>query len=462
MTENTGPKKKSKKWIIIVAVAVVVIAAVLIYLFFGPSAESGPKIYVMSVGEITGSGLLTTESRFSGVVESQETKDIKIEQGREVDEIFVEVGDIVAVGDKLFSYTTSDIEQKMRQASIEIEGMRNTINSDRSEIAVLEQEKASAPAEAQLEYTLQIQSLLAGISQTEYSIKTKQVEYDQLKKSYENSVVTAPLAGSIQSINADGSTDPYSGSELPFMVIMKGGDFLIKGTVSEMNVHSLMQGMRVIVRSRINEEQLWGGTIASIDTSQQQESNNSGMYYSGMDSGNSASKYSFYVELDSILGLMIGQHVTIELDLGQGSQNTGLWLSSYYILDLDSNPYVWADNGRDKIEKRHLTLGGYNEELDSYEILEGLTVDDYIAYPEESISAGMATTREFEIPEDPGLVDPGFEDPGMVDPGLMEPGEIDPGVDDGMPEPGGGEDVTTDDGAVIGGADGPAIAIPVG
>ena len=45
---------------------------------------------------------------------------------------------------------------------------------------------------------------------------------------------------------------------------------------------------------------------------------------------------------------MLGQHVYVELNLGQNEKKAGIWLEEYYICDADSNPYVWADNGRGK------------------------------------------------------------------------------------------------------------------
>jgi len=401
MQENSVKSKNKKKTLIIIIAAVffVLVAAVLSWLFFFSAGSNEPAVFVASVGEITGSGFMSAANRFSGVIESEETLDVKIEQGREVDEVFVAVGDIIEVGDKLFSYTTSDIERRMRQAGIEIEGMYNSINNSRTEIAVLEAEKAVAPAENQIDYTLQIQSLLAGISQTEYSIKTKQVEYEQLQKSFDNSVVTASLSGIIQSINDPDEYDPYTGSTLPFMVILKGGDMLVRGTVSEMNVFSLMPGMRVIIRSRIDEMQMWGGTITLIDTDRVQEDEMS-KYYFSPSGGDKASKYSFFIELDSVLGLIIGQHVTIELDLGQNSSSRGgIWLYSYYINDLEGDAYVWADNSRGRIEKRRVSFGGYNEDLDAYEITSGLSVEDYIAFPDPGISQGAPTTKEFMMPD---------------------------------------------------------------
>ena len=58
-----------------------------------------------------------------------------------------------------------------------------------------------------------------------------------------------------------------------------------------------------------------------------------------------SSNYPFYVQLDGTNGLMLGQHVYVEPDIGQQEVKTGIWLSDYFINDVDSNPYVWADDG---------------------------------------------------------------------------------------------------------------------
>ena len=407
MLDNTKKKKKTRI-ILAVVIPVILLTAGVLYFFTGifRNTSEADAVFVVSVSEITGSGQTAVFNRFAGVVETQETREVNIEPGREIDEVFVEEGDEVGMGASLFSYKTDDIERMLWQVDIEIESMRNSINSSRAQIDVLEQERLSAPEEYQIDYTLQIQSLLAGISQTEYSIKTKQVEYDQLKVKLEHSVVASPMAGSVQAVNEPGSYDPMTGRELAFIVIMKGGDFLIKGTVSELNLFSLWPGMRVIIRSRIDETQTWNGTVTLIDTSRTDDGDMMGKYYYGGYGGmDGASKYAFFVEVDSIQGLIIGQHVTIELDNGPVKITEGITLPAYYIVDAKTGAFVWADNGKGRLEKRKLTLGGYDEELDSYVIMSGLSQDDYIAFPEPDLSPGRHVTKEFAIPS--------FDDIGM-------------------------------------------------
>jgi HlyD family secretion protein len=156
----------------------------------------------------------------------------------------------------------------------------------------------------------------------------------------------------------------------------------------------------MIIRSRADETQIWYGTMGSIDR-ENPTSNQSDSYYYGMvdtSESTTSSSYPFYVDLESSDGLMLGQHVYIERDEGQESQKDGLWLSEYYIVDADKeNPYVWAANEKNRLEKRYVILGNYDEDLCEYEIVDGLTKTDLIAFPEEDLTEGRMTTQDSSV-----------------------------------------------------------------
>ena len=70
--------------------------------------------------------------------------------------------------------------------------------------------------------------------------------------------------------------------------------------------------------------------------------------------------------------------------------------SEYYIMQEDDGAYVWAENAKGYIEKRKIELGEYDENMMRYQILSGLTEDDYIAYPEDRVKEGMKVTHNYE------------------------------------------------------------------
>ena len=159
------------------------------------------------------------------------------------------------------------------------------------------------------------------------------------------------------------------------------------------------------------------------------------------DSQTSTSTYPFYVNLDSSDGLMLGQHVYIEMDEGQESQKTGIWLSEVYIVDADTDsPYVWAADKKGKLEKRSVILGQHDEELGEYEIADGLSKDDCIAYPADILEEGMSTTTNIEDAMDTDNVD-------------MQPLDDSSFSEDSIPDMTDTEDVSeyemSDDGTVV-------------
>ena len=396
--------RSKKKRIIAIGIAVVILAAAGITFWFvygrggSTGGESERSFYVDSVANITGvgsgSGII---DRFSGVVEPQKTWKIEVSSEKTVGEIYVKEGDEVKVGDQLFIYDTREDEENLAQAEIELDRISSEIEMEKQQIAQLQAEKAKAPAEDQLEYTTRIQTAENSQKKSEYEYKSQQVQIEQLKKTINSAVVTSEIDGVVKSINNSDSSDSYaslSGETEAFMTILATGNFRIKGTVNEQNISSVMEGQPVLVHSRVDEDQIWKGTMTAVDT-ENPEKNENAVYYSG-DSSETSSSYPFYVELESADGLMLGQHVYIEMDYGQGEKKEGLWLGEYYIVQEDNKAYVWAANTKDRLEKREVTLGEYDEELMEYEILDGLTTEDYIAFPEEGIKEGMKAEKNID------------------------------------------------------------------
>lgn len=407
----------------------------------------GEAVAVQSVALLAGldTGL---QNRYSGMVVSQDTQEIKRDEEQAVKEIFVEVGQEVTAGQPLFTYDTEQISLAIDQARLELEKLENSIGTMESQIAALEKERKNAASADKLSYTIQIQTLEVDIKQTEYSISTKKVEIERQEKSLENAEVQAKIDGVVQQINEDNSYDNY-GNLLPFVTIMQVGNFRIKGTINEMNVMALPAGSPVIIRSRIDSSQTWTGMIESVDTDNPVNDQNNGMmvaYDTGSsDSMTSSTKYPFYITLESGAGLMMGQHVYIELDQGQTGQREGLWLSSYFIVQDGDKAYVWAANDKDRLEKRSIILGELDEELNEYQIAEGLSASDYIAVPSDTLKEGLSVTKYDEASF-------GGAGEGLINEGEVVNPEGDPemnGENYGKETPIEGDEIVPDEGEVI-------------
>ena len=366
---------------------------------------SGQKIPVVSVSEILGIGPIGMNNRYAGVVEAGESVNVNKDASLEIAEVAVQAGDAVSKGQVLFSYETEALGIEVERMQLEIEQMNNAITTKKSQITTLEKEQKTADSANKLQYTLQIQQLQLDIKETEYKVTAKQKEIDRAKTRMADANVLSPVAGHVKEVNSNGETNPQTGEPKPFIVITQEGDFRVRGTVNEQNAAEFSIDMPVIIRSRTDDSLMWRGTVSAVDWENPIQSSN--MMYGPVDEMTSSSKYPFYVRLQSDLGLMLGQHVYIEPDNGQmnaGEEGTGFYLPSYFICDLDTDqPYVWAADSRDKLEKRVVTLGNYNIESDSYEIMEGLTLEDCIAYPDASCKVGAPVRYPGEeVPEEEG------------------------------------------------------------
>ena len=438
-----------KKKIILAVVIVAAVAAVAVGFFLkdrlGNSKSGGDAAYVESVQSMTGAVNAGSQNRYMGVVESQDTWNITLSSDQTVKQIFVAVGDEVQEGTPLFEYKTDDLSLQIAQAKLELESIGNQITDYNNQIKTLTAEKNAASKDEQFNYTVQIQSLQTSIKQSEYEQQSKKLEIQKMEDTMSQSTVTSKINGVVKSINENGASDQY-GNTQPFMSILTTGDYRVKGTVNETNVHNLSEGQAVILRSRVDDTKTWSGTIEKIDTENKESDNNNGVMSStGSNSDNQSTKYPFYVKLDSADGLMLGQHLYVELDEGQTETKDGIWIYSGYIVQDEDTPYVWADNGKGKLEKRTVELGEYDEGMDMYEIKSGLALDDMIAWPVSGFREGLKTTTNVdegmveEYPDDGDLssdTDEGYQqdlsDETPEDSSMTDSYNMDENIDTGM------------------------------
>ena len=380
-------KKKTK--IIILISACILIAVIGIYFLF-PKESNNQNIYVQKVSTIIGSSY--TENRYSGVVESSETVDINQDGNKSITDMYVKAGQKVSKGDKLFSYDTTEAANSIAQKKLDIEAQNNEIQAQNNTIADYKAELNKGGDKVEIQ--ARINDASYAIRQAQNTIKATQTEIEQLNKQIENSTVLSTIDGIIKEVNKDGGTDE-SGNQKPLVSITQTTDFRVKGSISEMG--TISEGTSVIVRSRVNEDQIYKGTVTKVETDPQSNSNNN---FNGADSSESASKYPFYVSLDNNKGLMLGQHVYIEADNGQSTKKKGIWLdASFIVSDDNGNSYVWVSE-RGKLKKRKVELGKTDEETFATKIKSGLSVDDYIAWADDSYSEGMKTTTEYQTETD--------------------------------------------------------------
>lgn len=319
------------------------------------------------------------QDRHAGMVVSENMAQIPRDGSKTISEVYVTVGQEVKEGDKLFTYDSKALELELEKAQLEVEKMKNELQTHEEQLAALNQQLSwTWDTSAQVRLTLEINTLETAIMETEYQLAAKEVEILGLQEMLEHVDITSPVDGTVRQINEEEGAEYY-------ITIQQAGAYRIKGTLNELSMGVIVEGTRLKIISRVDEDQFWTGTVTYIDYENNSEQNQQEDYYYGyVDPMTTASSYPFYVELDSTEGLRLGQHVYMELEGSDAMP--GLWIPESYLVDVtyseetgETTASVWVANASGRLEKRPVSLGMYD--AGCYEILSGLAPEDYVASP---------------------------------------------------------------------------------
>ena len=377
---------KLKKWLSLALVACLALSMT-------ACGSDENAVYVQSVKELSNLGGIAPGDKFPGMVVSENVTEIQKDQDKVIAELHVKEGDDVTEGQELFTYDMDQLQLALDKQKLELEQLKATIENYKSQIEALKKDEAKSWGSDKLQYTIQIQSIQVDLKEAELNLAAKEKDVAQTESMLTNVTVVSPVTGRITGINENGY-DNY-GNPLAYITIQQAGSFRVKGTLGELQRGGIMEGSRMKIVSRTDENLFWYGTVTLVDYESPSQGNDNNMYIGGMaDPMMSSSKYPFYVELDSSEGMLLGQHVYLEVDAGE-EETAALSIGSAFICyEEDGTAYVWAErNG--KLEKRGVVTGEYNDMLDTIEILQGITEADYIAFPDPELCVeGAATTRQ--------------------------------------------------------------------
>ncbi len=395
---------KAKVIVVPIIIAAIAVSGVAVYKSgilekVGATNGDSSEVYVMPLSEIMGANSSYSTNVFMGVVEGQESTSLTKSSERELDKVFVSEGDVVSVGTPLFSYKSDKLEADNTQLAFDIERSNLQIKEYTDNIAKnqAELDKIKTDTEEDKNKKEQLNNEINGwntdIAIAQNNIAQTEAKIEENNKKINNSTVSSTVAGTITKVADD--TNPYT-TDGTFITILASKEMRVKGQINEQNVWAINVDEPVTLRSRVDKSQTWHGTITKIDTESKQEENNNS--YGGNSSEGSSTKYPFYVTLDDSEGLMMGQHLYIELgqtDAAEMDFSDGTYIYDYYIsYDEDGNPFVWASKGG-KLVKQSIELGDYYDEQMVYSV-SGIDKDTQIAYPMEDYTDGMKTVSGAE------------------------------------------------------------------
>ena len=354
-------------------------AAAIAFALCGCAQEEG-GIAVQRADSLASSAL--AGERYAAMVVSEDVTEIRRDSTKKVEELFVAIGDTVKEGDKLFSYDLESLELNLEKQRLEIEKMKNELSGYKEQLTKLENQLARTYNEVdKSRLTLEINTLKTSVLEIEYQMVAKENSVADIEETLQNGDVVSPVDGTVRAINEEEGAQSY-------ITIQREGAYKVKGSLNEMNINAgIMPGVRVRAYSRVEEGVYWEGTVLNIDTDQPEDNQND-YWYGAVDPMTDSTSYVFFVELDSTEGLLLGQHLYVQL--APSAEKEGLWIPENFLASVEfdeegnmsATVYVAEANG--KLTLRKLSLGMYDGMDFTYEILGGISAEDYIADPSDS------------------------------------------------------------------------------
>ena len=348
-------------------------------------------------------GMLTTAAtssdKFAGVVVSENVVEIDRDAEKQIEELYVSVGDEVRINEKLFEYDTDTLSLTVDKQELELDKLEQQIKDLTTQKKNLENQiKKEKDKSVKATLELQLRSVSADLTQATYDKNALQTEIKYNKSMLTNAAVRSPIKGTIRSINENGS---------PYITIQQAGSYQVKGVLNELSLNAgIMEGVGVTILSRTDPTVFWTGVVSMVDYNSAGSNEYDEMYGGGYDTGMSTStSYPFYISLDNTNGLLLGQHVYIQISAAALSDEL-LRIPEGYIMDVTMDEETWLTTGTVwsvdmetlELVKTTVTLGEYDPTYGTYVILDGITAESYLADPAaDGVKEGASVTLRSEL-----------------------------------------------------------------
>lgn len=399
----------------------------------------GGEVPVQQVSTLFQASANSSTDRFAGLVVSENAVEIKREGEKSVKELYVAQGDQVAEGDKLFCYDTDELSLTLDKQKLEMDRLDGTIEDKKKQISSVESDLEYASGDSATQLNIQLRQLQTELTQAEYDKAAKQKEVDYTQKMLDDVDVKSPISGTIRKINETG--------EGPYITIQQSDAYEVKGMLNELSLGAgIMEGVGVTVISRTDPTKTWNGTVSRVDygsaqngSSNEQTGGNVGFVGGGFGVETpmtSSTSYPFYITLDSTDGLLLGQHVHIQVSGGGEFAGNVLAIPDYYVMNLRYDEQnacnvgeVWAANKDGKLTKVEVVLAEFDPSISAYPIVSGLTESDYIADPTNADckdGAKVSYRNESDFTGSSQATEPEGDEPVMDDMLPEESAAVDP------------------------------------
>ncbi len=223
------------------------------------------------------------------------------------------------------------------------------------------------------------------IKKAENAVKSAEINLSDAKRRLSEATVTAKIGGVILSMG-DWENPPQDGSA--FITISSENGLAVTGYVSELQLDSMKEGDEINISSW---ESGASATATVTEVSRYPASN----YTSYSDGNNNVSWYPYTAVIEDAEGFKTGE--SVQITKSQGSVEDAIVLMKIYVRSDEKGNYVLKDNGKGRLVRQDVTVKNTSDN-EYIQIIEGLTMDDMVAFPYGSKGKeGVKTTTTMSI-----------------------------------------------------------------
>ena len=221
-------------------------------------------------------------------------------------------------------------------------------------------------------------------------LKQSELKIRSTEKAVEEGAVLAKISGVVKKAG-DPSNPPGDGSA--FLQVASTEGMYIRGGVSELLLDQIREG------DLVNVSAGQSGTCCQAEIREISPYPDESGMFSGIYGAVSASMYPFIAYVSEGGGTLISQE-WVQMDAagsGMEQPSDALYLWKAFILEEEGRQYVYLRDEKGKLRKREITTGRRSGE--GYEVLSGVSWEDWLAFPYGKEVRNGASTREGAMSE---------------------------------------------------------------
>ena len=221
-------------------------------------------------------------------------------------------------------------------------------------------------------------------------LKQAELKIRSTEKAVEEGAVLAKISGVVKKAG-DPSNPPGDGSA--FLQVASTEGMYIRGGISELLLDQIREG------DLVNVSAGQSGTCCQAEIREISPYPDESGMFSGIYGAVSASMYPFIAYVSEGGGTLISQE-WVQMDAagsGMEQPSDALYLWKAFILEEEGRQYVYLRDEKGKLRKREITTGRRSGE--GYEVLSGVSWEDWLAFPYGKEVRNGAATREGAMSE---------------------------------------------------------------